>query len=430
MENRSMKNRSMKNRNIPIFALGRLVSLLGTYMYQFAAGLYVLKITGSGTKFALTLILGTLPRVILAPFAGVIADRISRKKIVVISDLLSGLILVGALLAASGSGISVNMVYVTMVALTICNTFFDIAIEAAKPTLVSGEVELEKINALSYGIHSFTSIVGPVLGGVVYALMSFELFVLVNGISFILSAGSEMLLKFRSDDGLSSDNADESFIEAFSGGINYLKNNKFSIILMSFSLSINFCLTLSLTVPLPYLFNNIFKLSPTWVGISNAGFPAGYLIGTLIINARSVNNRGKVLYKGIWTVWIAMALIAMVSSVSVIIGVFQSAYAITVLLGFIGFAIAYIDIPLMTFLQMVIPNDVRGRVFSVMTMASRMAMPAAMLLSGQMLNVVHPAYLIMFGTGIYLIVILTIVQTVYFREYIDTNTIKTASVQA
>ncbi len=114
----------MKKYNIQVFAMGRLISLLGTYMYQFAAGLYVLKMTGSGTKFALTLIMGTLPRVILAPVAGVIADKFSRKSIVVVSDFLSGVILLLALLGSSGKVIGVNTIYISMVALTACNTFF------------------------------------------------------------------------------------------------------------------------------------------------------------------------------------------------------------------------------------------------------------------------------------------------------------------
>ncbi len=80
----------------------------------------------------------------------------------------------------------------------------------------------------------------------------------------------------------------------------------------------------------------------------------------------------------------------------------------------------------MSFLQIIIPSEVRGRVFSVMTMASRMAMPFAMFLSGQLLNVMHPAYLVLIGTAIYLVVILTIVQTIYFKEYIETDTIKVA----
>lgn len=411
----------MKKYNIKIFALGRLVSLLGTYMYQFAAGLYVLKLTGSGSQFAITLIMGTLPRVILAPFAGVVADWMSRKLIVVITDLISGGVLLILLGLTMGRGISVIEIYLSMIALTACNTFFDVAIEAAKPGLVDTEGALEKINAISYGIHSFTSIAGPILGGVVYALVTFKVFVFINGVSFILSGLSESLLHFNLED---IEVQKEKFMEALGGGMRYLKNNKVSIALMSFSISINFCLTMSLSLPMPYLMNNVFHLDPEWVGVVNAGFPSGYLLGTLIINARGVDNRGRVYQIGTWAIWAGMLAIAITTVMQPFIGVYATATIITIFLASIGTAIAFIDIPLMSLLQTLIPSQVRGRVFSVMTMASRLAMPAAMLLSGFLLNRVHPIYLIGAGTGLYLIVLLTICKSVYFKEYIETNTIE------
>jgi len=412
-------------KNIKLFSMGRLISLMGTFMYQFAAGLYVLQLTGSGTKFAITLIMGTLPRVIFAPIAGVVADKVNRKSIIVITDWVSGLVLFLLLAWANYNALTVPSIYVSMVALTICNTFFDVAMEAGKPSLVNSETALEKINALSYGIQSFSSIVGPILGGVVYALISFKLFVLVNGISFVISGLSELFLKFKTEE---KTNENEAFLTALQGGVKYLKAHTFSIVLMSFSLSINFCLALSLTVPLPYLVNNVFKLSSTWVGIVNAGFPIGYLIGTLIINQKGVKNRGKSLQYGIWFVWLSMACMTISVAATNVFGQLGTATVLTGLLSSTGLAIAYIDIPLMTFMQMSIPSEVRGRVFSVMTMASRLAIPAAMILSGRLLSLVHPGYLLLIGTGIYLVIILLVMRSSALGEYIQTGTI--ASVES
>ncbi len=141
-------------------------------------------------------------------------------------------------------------------------------------------------------------------------------------------------------------------MEALGGGIKYLKSNKFSIVLMSFSLSINFCMALSLTVPpLPFLINNVLNLQSSWVGIVNAGFPAGFLLGTLYINARGVEKRGGIaLYKGIWVVWLGMAMIFAVTYLSGYYSNYNSnivsAVVITGLLSVIGVAIA-----LLTFLS-------------------------------------------------------------------------------
>ncbi len=412
----------MKNRNIVLFGAGRFVSLIGTNMYQFAAGLYVLQLTGSGTKFALTLILGTLPRVIAAPIAGVIADRVNRKHVAVLTDLLSGLLLAGLWMITMFGSIKVNQIYVSMVFLSIFNTFFDISIEAAKPEIVETESALERLNAISYGIFSFTSIAGPVLGGIAYAMVPFRTFVLINGVSFILSGVSESFIRFRAEEELEKKDKDP-FVSALLEGIRYLKDNPFSISLMTFSISINFCLTLAITVPLPYMFNTVLKMTSTWVGIVTAGFPVGYLLGTVIIQSRGVKQRGQAFKMG--SIGVLTGKLVLVA-ILVLSGRLMNEYVAgmtTVAMAIIGLSIAYIDIPLMTFMQSAIPSRVRGRVFSVMTMASRVAIPLAMIVSGELLNMLHPAIILTVGTFMYAMVLTLLSGSVYLREYVRTSTI-------
>ena len=412
----------MKNRNILLFGAGRFVSLIGTNMYQFAAGLYVLQLTGSGTKFALTLILGTLPRVIAAPVAGVLADRVNRKHVAVLTDLLSGLLLAGLWMISMFGSITVNQIYVSMVFLSIFNTFFDISIEAAKPEIVETESALERLNAISYGIFSFTSIAGPVLGGLAYAMVPFRTFVLINGVSFILSGVSESFIRFRVEEAFEKKDKDP-FVSALLEGIRYLKDNPFSISLMTFSISINFCLTLAITVPLPYMFNTVLKMTSTWVGIVTAGFPVGYLLGTVIIQSRGVKRRGQAFKMG--SIGVLTGKLVLVA-ILVLSGRLMNEYVAgmtTAAMAIIGLSIAYIDIPLMTFMQSAIPSRVRGRVFSVMTMASRVAIPLAMIVSGKLLNMLHPAIILTVGTFMYAMVLTLLSGSVYLREYVRTSTI-------
>ena len=71
----------------------KTVSIFGSSIYSFALGLYVLQITGSALNFAITLILGTIPMIVMNPFAGVIADKVD-KKLVVCMDVISGCLLI------------------------------------------------------------------------------------------------------------------------------------------------------------------------------------------------------------------------------------------------------------------------------------------------------------------------------------------------
>ncbi len=403
-------------KNMILFCMGRLVSMLGTFMFQFAAGLYVLKITGSGMQFALTLILGVLPKVILSPLAGIVADRISRKTIVVVTDLISGGFILGIVALFMNQSITVPAIYITMVVLTICSTFFDIAIEAAKPDIVEAD-QLERLNAISHGIVSLTQICGPILGGVVYSLVDFKLFMMFNGISFILSGISEMFITFNKH--IQAEPYSGSIRKEFSGVILYLRTNALILVLMVFSLSINFCLTFSLSVPIPYFLNNILKLSPELIGIVSAGFPVGYVIGALLISIRPVLDREKSMKYSLVGLWLSMLGLTLSvwiipRSLAIYMGISIMVFEII-----LGLSIAYLDIPLITFMQKSIPSNIIGKVFSLSVMASRVAMPVAMIFAGQLLDKTDPKWLFLVGTSIAFLSIIQLLSSKHTKDYYE-----------
>ncbi len=74
------KKRNQERRNICLYSIAKTVSLFGSSIYSFTLGLYVLQITGSALNFAISLILGTIPMIVMNPFAGVIADKVDKKE--------------------------------------------------------------------------------------------------------------------------------------------------------------------------------------------------------------------------------------------------------------------------------------------------------------------------------------------------------------
>ena len=147
---RKFEKRSLMREkgNLLLFLSGKSISLFGSAIYTFAIGLYLLKTTGSGLTFATNIVLYTVPMVIINPLAGVIADRINKKIMVVGSDLLNGVFLIGVYLMAGRIGLSVPLVYISTFVMTVLTAFFDIGIESAKPNLVS-ERKLVDINSLA-----------------------------------------------------------------------------------------------------------------------------------------------------------------------------------------------------------------------------------------------------------------------------------------
>ncbi|MCC2323594.1 MULTISPECIES: MFS transporter [Bacillus] len=403
------KKRNQELRNICLYSIAKTVSIFGSSMYSFALGLYVLQITGSALNFAITLILGTIPIIVLNPFAGVIADKVDKKKLVICMDLLSGCLLIAVYILSSYYGLNLFIIYTTTFLMTVFTTFFGIGLEAAKPNIVSKE-RLMSINSISKIIDSVSLILGPMLGGIVFSVFNIKTFIIINSISFILSGIALLFIHFR----LFEYNINEGNSKR---GVNFIKDIKegFSYLLEKESLkntfhiliSFNFFLGFAVTVPLPYIINTVLNLDSKQFGIIQGTFPVGMIIGAIVV--KKITDRFSYSY-------LLKKLSSMLSVFMIILGIpvlFKSfevndlVFVITycVVMIFLGFIIALIDIPLIYFMQNEIPDEYRGRVLSIGLSIGKMMLPIAMALSGLLLNYI-PAYTIpIVGGFLYFIVI-------------------------
>ncbi|PEM28889.1 MFS transporter [Bacillus wiedmannii] len=403
------KKRNQELRNICLYSIAKTVSIFGSSMYSFALGLYVLQITGSALNFAITLILGTIPMIILNPFAGVIADKVDKKKLVICMDLLSGCLLIAVYILSSYYGLNLFIIYTTTFFMTVFTTFFGIGLEAAKPNIVSKE-RLMSINSISKIIDSVSLILGPMLGGIVFSVFNIKTFIIINGISFILSGIALLFIHFR----LFEYNINEGNSKR---GVNFIKDIKegFSYLLEKESLkntfhiliSFNFFLGFAVTVPLPYIINTVLNLGSKQFGIIQGTFPVGMIIGAIVVkkitDCFSYSYLLKKLSSMLSVFMIILGIPVLFKSFEVNDLVFVITYCVVMI--FLGFIIALIDIPLIYFMQNEIPDEYRGRVLSIGLSIGKMMLPIAMALSGLLLNYI-PAYTIpIVGGFLYLIVI-------------------------
>ena len=165
----------MKNRII--FVFGRTISLLGTQLYNFVFALMVLYTTGSALNFAVTLLLEIVPRIVLSPVAGIVADRYDRKKILVYSDCISGAFLLGAYFIFENNGYYLYAIYIVTFILNSINTVFDVTMNASLERLFSQQ-GLETMCSINEAISSFVTLLAPTIGAIIYAVTSFRVFIL------------------------------------------------------------------------------------------------------------------------------------------------------------------------------------------------------------------------------------------------------------
>lgn len=404
------ENKSKEKLNLILFSMGQLVSLLGTYIYTFAISLYVLKITGSGTSFAFSILVGTIPRVLLSPIAGSLSDRVNKKKMIVGLDFFSGFVLLGLLALTMIYGIRLPFIYAASFILSVISTFFNNCFNTSIPGLVTDK-SLMKINAYSKSIQSISQILGPVLGGVVFGLISMKLFFLINGISFILSAISEMFIDFNFNEARVRKIEDKVKMSLgtvwmdIKEVIKFIKGNRILCVVMPFSISCNFFIAASFSVVLPYVINNVLGMSSVQYGIIEGAFPVGMLLAAIVIGKLpEQTKKRKSLFIGIMgmgAACIIMGLPVLDTYISLDLQFTFVLYMVTLFV--FAIFIIMLDMPLTVVMQRTIPNDMLGRVMGVIGTISAGLTPLGILLAGVSIDII-PAYMVFFATGIYFVI--------------------------
>jgi MFS family permease len=174
-----------ENRNFRRLWLAQIVSEIGDWFYSLAIYSLLLELTGHAGSVALALVLQVLPQTFVGPTAGVVNDRISRKKVMIAADLLRMAVVLAMLVARSRS--TVWLVYPLLLCETVMAAFFEPARTSVIPNITRRE-DVILANTLSSTTWSMNLVLGATLGGVVAALLGRNAVFVLNGLSFLVSA--------------------------------------------------------------------------------------------------------------------------------------------------------------------------------------------------------------------------------------------------
>ncbi len=174
---------SLHVRNYRLYYLGQILSTSGTFMQAIAQTWLVLKLTNSGTALGIATALQYLPILFLGPYGGVIADRISKRKILYFTQSISGILaLILGLLVATGL-VRVWMVYVLAFCLGMVNVFDNPTRQTFYVELV-GPDKLRNAVTLYSTLVNMSRIIGPAIAGGVIAAFGLTPCFIINGISY------------------------------------------------------------------------------------------------------------------------------------------------------------------------------------------------------------------------------------------------------
>lgn len=406
----------MKNKNFIIIVIGQIISLFGNAIQRFSMSLYLLEFTGSTATFANILAISTIPYILFAPIAGRLSDNINRKKIMVYLDLFCSILIGGYAFILLRGNDSALIVGTVMFMLSVCATLYGPAVTSSIPQIVE-EDKLTSANGVINQVGSIVNFVGPILAGILYGLLGIKVIVIVNAVSFFVSAIMEMFLDIpdvvkdnsvneneiavdrNSEKILSMDFVKKSFIDMKESFV-YLKSEKKIVlgIIASYALC-NIFLVPILSIVAPYFINVFLGLPSEVFGIVEAICVLGMILGGFWISVKpNMFSMKKVHYT-------YFPMIAGVIVMSTLGFIKLNNYALAGIFALGGLAImlslSLSNVLTLTFIQKQIPGQMLGRVSAFSTAVATISVAPGQLLFGQVIDMGIPIGIILLVSAIF-----------------------------
>jgi DHA3 family macrolide efflux protein-like MFS transporter len=375
------KKQRLWNVNFVLLWQGQFVSSLGDTAYSIALGFWVLAVTGSTALMGTLMASTALTRVIVSPFAGVIVDRSDRKWMIVATDAARGVVIVGVAAAAFAGMLEVWMVFVAGVVLGLGGAFFGPAITSALPDVVP-KAKLVKANSLFQLIWTGSGIPGFSVGGFLYAILGAPLMFLINGVSYLFSAVTELFIKVPK---VQHATQEFKFVDDTKAGLSFTwRVRPLRYMLVIFSV-LNFFAAMGIMLLLP-LFERTEQLGPVRYGIVLAGLTGGMFVGYILMSVIHVrpNRRFAVFYLAAVVGMGALAAFPLYLY-------FPLMFALGAVFGLFN---AVLNALIMAVLQMTTPQDMRGKVFGLLGTLAGGLTPLAMALGGVLAEFISIRFLI------------------------------------
>jgi predicted MFS family arabinose efflux permease len=365
--------------------IGQVISQMGDWLNSVALFTLLLSLTGSGEAVAYILIIKLLPTFFVGPIAGVAADRFNRKTIMILTDVLRGILVLGFLFIERPD--QVWIVYVIAALEVVLSTFFDPAKSAAIPNVVSRD-ELIAANALSGASWSVTLALGAALGGVITDAFGRDTAFLIDALSFFASAAFIWFVRIpsapsrpgRTRGGNRLSLAQITGITDFIEGARYLRSNLrvMALLLVKSGWGLGGGVLLLLTI----FGKQIFPLGrdgSTSIGLLYAARGFGALIGPLIAD-RVTSGTPRAMRRTITVAFFVSALFYLLFAQSPMLAI-----ALLFVVGaHSGGSIQWVFST--TLLQMEVPDRFLGRVFALEMAMLTLTMSISTYVTGRILD--------------------------------------------
>ena len=366
----------LKNLNFRIYLLGQGVSLIGTFMQQMALQWFIWEVTKDTRWVGIVAAVTFAPAFFLMPFTGAIADRVDRRKVLMVTQSIE-MVLALSLAVLIFMGMHVVWPILLFALVLGVTAAFNFPTQGAFIGDLSGMGEIRKSMMLYAFMIEIGRFLGPALAGLIVAQFNTATAFLLNGLSFIAVIISLFFVRAQQIRRPASGNLWQNFGEA----VRYIRQQPRIIDLLACSLSVTLFIFSSLQLS-SAIADLVLHGGPQLVGYMLSASGAGALVGVLVVapQVQRVERAGMalsmaLLWSGIWLFFTSFFTWAPLT----IMGIFCYSLSIPVVLAGVSGLV-----------QQLAPPDMRARLLSVSSMLSTGAQPLGALLVGWMGNALGP----------------------------------------
>ncbi|MGE5664645.1 MAG: MFS transporter [Deltaproteobacteria bacterium] len=343
--------RALRHRNFRLWFFGQLTSLVGTWMQSIAQNWLVYRITGSAASLGLVNFVGAIPLVPLTLYAGAIADRLSKRRIIFFMQAAM-MVLAFVLAILCWTGV-VRFWHVLVLAFLLgAAQALDTPARQAFVVELVGKEDLSNAIALNSGIFHGARVIGPALAGILVASVGISISFFLNGASFFAVLAGLYLMDATL---IRKTRAEGEDAKDLLGGVRHLAANRIptAVVLL---ISLSSLLAMPYYVLVPVFAKEILGRDAGAYGALMSAAGVGAVLGSLhAASARGSRRKGALLTAGSFAFPVLLLAFALSRS-----------YPLSLLLlAAVGFAFVIQNAPANSLIQSLVPDNLRGRVMAI-----------------------------------------------------------------
>jgi MFS family permease len=305
---------SLSNRNYRRYFTGQAISLVGTWMQTVAQSWLVLQLTGSGAALGAVVATQTLPVLLLGPYGGVVADRVDKRRLMIMLQSMMGVLALVLGVLALTHTVKLWHVFVLAFLLGLNNCFENPARQAFVLEMV-GPTDLRNAISLNSVLVNAARAVGPAVAGIIIAVSGVGVCFLLNAVSFIAVVTSLLTLDVTK---LSPPPKTARAPGQIREGVAYVRRTP-TLLVPLLMMALVGCLAYEFQVVLPIVARDAFGGKPEVYGFMTAAMGAGAVVGGLYIAAKGKTGMRALVNSAVmFTVALGFAAVAPVLWVELI----------------------------------------------------------------------------------------------------------------